>query len=220
MASQSPAAEWRELGLPERLQISRRPAWLTRPLCCRYVLAEFKSLHLPVRDGDAVHQQIPWRWALGLFKPDEYEILGAWPDQVPLSAIANELHDRGMELLQAISPEAVVDFASRYPRAGTWPQASNLDGAVPPSSALGFGRRRIAALQSATATAERLQHSIMGAIKRQAPFADEAAAVALLMRKLENADCQLQGLPKMRSNTTRRPSRALGGNLLAASRAS
>jgi len=191
--------------------------WLGKLLCCRYVFAEFRTLHLPVRNGDAV-KQIPWRWALGLFKPNEYELLGAWPAQVPLPAIANELHDRGMERVHAISAEAVVDFASRYPGAVTWPPAGGLDAAVPPSSALGFSRRRLAALQSAIATAERLQHSITGAIKRKAPFADEGAAVAFLMRALENADRRLQDLPPLPSRTTRRERPASPGRSLAIGR--
>lgn len=215
MASPSPTADLRELGTPEHMKTSRPSAWFTKSLCCRYVFAEFKTLHLPVRDGDAV-KQIPWRWALGLFKPDEYELLGAWPAQVLLPAIANELHDRGMECVQAISPDAGVDFASRYPRAVTWPQAAGLDAAVPPSSALGFSRRRLAALQSATATAESLQHSITGAIKRKAPFADEGAAVAFLMHALENADRRLQDLPPLPSRTTRRARPASPGGSLAA----
>ena len=177
--------------------------WLTKPLCCRYVLAEFKTLALPVR-RDGVVEQSRWRWALGLFKGDQYELLGAWSSQVPAQSVAHELHDRGIEHFKAISAEGGVDCTSTYPDAVAWSTQSD------PHAASTFGPRRRAALESATATAERLQNSITRAIKRQAPFADEAAAVAFLTRTLENADRQLQGLPKLRSNTTLRPPRAAG----------
>lgn len=176
--------------------------WLAKPLCCRYVLAEFKTLALPVRrDGAVEHSS--WRWALGLFKGDQYELLGAWSAQVPALSVAHELHDRGIEHIKAIAAEDGVDCTSTYPDAVAWSARSD------PDAASTFGPRRRAALHSAAATAERLQASLTRTIKRQAPFADEGAAVAFLMHALENADRQLQGLPKLRLKTALRRSRAV-----------
>ncbi|MFG6431861.1 hypothetical protein [Roseateles sp. LYH14W] len=177
--------------------------WRGKSLCCRYVLAEFKTLALPVRRGDVVEHS-RWRWALGLFKGDQYELLGAWSAQVPALSVAHELHDRGIEHIKAISADGGLDCTSTYPDAVTWSACSD------PDAANTFGPRRRAALQSATATAERLQASLTRTIKRQAPFADEGAAVAFLMHALENADRQLHGLPKLRFKTAQRRSPAVG----------
>jgi hypothetical protein len=204
MASQSSAAESSEFGTPERLQSSSHSAWFTKPLCCRYIFAGFKTLHLPVRDGDGAAKHIPWRWALGLFKGDQYELLGAWSAQVPALSVAHELHDRGIEQIKAISADGGVDCTSTYPDAVAWSARSD------PHAEGTFGPRRRAALLSATATAERLQASLTRAIKRRAPFADEGAAVAFLMHTLENSDRQLQGLPKLRFKTALRSSGAVG----------
>lgn len=182
---------------------ARGSGWRGRPLCCKYVLAEFKTLALPVR-RDGVVKQSRWRWALGLSKGDQYELLGAWSAQVPALSVAHELHDRGIEHIKAISAEGGVDCTSTYPDVVAWSARSDPDA---PSS---FGPRRRAALLSASATAERVQASLTRTIKRQAPFADEGAAVAFLMHALENADRQLQGLPKRRFKTAVRRSRALG----------
>ncbi|MFG6428851.1 hypothetical protein [Roseateles sp. LYH14W] len=149
-------------------------------------------------------EQSRWRWALGLFKGDQYELLGAWSAQVPVPSVADELHDRGIEHLKAISAEGGVDCTSTYPDAVAWSACSD------PDATSTFGPRRRAALQSATATAERLQASLTRAIKRRAPFADEGAAAAFLIHALENADRQLQGLPKLRFKTSLRRSRSGG----------
>ena len=173
-----------------------RATAFSKPLCCRYVFAGFKTLHLPVRDGDGAAKHIPWRWALGLFKQDQYELLGAWSAQVPTVSVAHELHDRGIEHIKALSGDGSVDCTSTYPDAVAWSARSD------PDAEGTFGPRRRAALLSATAAAERLQASLTRAIQRQAPFANEGAAVAFLMHALENADRQLQGFPKLRFKTT------------------
>jgi hypothetical protein len=133
--------------------------WLSRALCLRYVLAEFRTQHLPVRDGSQV-KQASWRWALGMAKQAEHELLGAWPLQMPLPAVLDELHDRGIEHIQAISAEDGVDCTSTYPDAVAWSACSD------PHAASTFGPRRRAALLSAAASAERLQSSLVRAIKR------------------------------------------------------
>ncbi|RZJ12309.1 MAG: hypothetical protein EOP39_03865 [Rubrivivax sp.] len=123
---------------------------------------------------------------------------------MPALSVAHDLHSRGIEHIKAISTEEGVDCTSTYPDAVAWSARSESDAACT------VGQRRRAALLSATATAERLQTSLTRAIERQAPFADEGAAVAFLMHALENADRQLQGLPKLRFKTALRGPRAVG----------
>ncbi|MEO6279863.1 hypothetical protein [Roseateles sp.] len=165
--------------------------WLSRPLCCRYVLAEFKTLRLPIRDGAEV-LDMSWRWALGLFKPGEYEVLGAWPAGAPSVDVAHDLHQRGLEHLTAVSADVGMDCASTFPDAVCWSSVGDPNiTRVPPSGS--FGPRRRAALRSAAATARRMQISINRAIKRRGPFADEAAAAAFLAQTLERADRRLYG---------------------------
>lgn len=161
--------------------------WLSKPLCSRYVFAEFKTLRLPVRDGDAV-KDLPLRWALGLFKQNQYEVLGAWSTQVWPAHVAEDLHERGIEHIKAISAEDGAGFASQYPDAVSWPLAVDGHDMPSPTAAHVFGPRRRAALNSAALTAQRLHTTITRAIKRRAPFADEAAAVAFLAQKLQIAD--------------------------------
>ncbi|MEO6277363.1 hypothetical protein [Roseateles sp.] len=165
--------------------------WLSKPLCCRYVLAEFKTLRLPVRDGAEV-RDMSWRWALGLFKPGQYEVLGAWPAGAASVDVAHDLHQRGIEQLTAISADAGMDCSTTFPDAVCWSSVSELN-STSVSAAGSFGPRRRAALRSAAATAQRLQIGITRTIKRRGPFADDAAAAAFLAQALERADRRLYG---------------------------
>lgn len=185
-----------------RLVVSQS-AWLSKPLCCRYLLAEFNVVCLPVNSGSAI-EQTHWRWALGTFRQAEYELLGAWPQQVPLSAVLDELHERGIERIEACRAGAGEDFASRFPDAVHWPRTHEQKTDLPPAHFRRFTTKRWTALQAAVATAEFVQLSLERSIKRHAPFADEGAAVAFLMHALEDADRHVQGLPRARSTRPRR----------------
>jgi hypothetical protein len=162
-------------------------AWLNKPLCCRYLFAEFKTLRLPVRDGGAVND-IQWRWALGLFKQCQYEILGAWPTQVAPAHAMQDLHQRGIEHIRAVAADDATDVIAHYTDAATWPVVGDDATALSQSAVGTFDPRRRATLRAAAATAERLQRSLKRAIRRCAPFADEAAAAAFLAQQLEKAD--------------------------------
>lgn len=172
---------------PDEDQPQRGTDSLSKPLCGKYVFVGFKTLRLPIHDGDAV-KHVLWRWALGLFKQKQYEILGAWPAQVALARVTQDLHERGIEQMKAISAEGGLDSTSQYPGAAPWPSAEGGLDASSPNAAHVFAPRRRAALQSAAATAERLQTSFTRAIKRRAPFADDAAAAAFLAHTLQHAD--------------------------------
>ncbi|MBV8035527.1 hypothetical protein [Roseateles sp.] len=159
--------------------------WLSKPLCCRYVFAGFKTLRLPVRVGDVV-TDATWRWALGLFRQDEYEVLGAWPPQSTHEQVARDLHARGVERIVAVHGR--TDCRSSFPGAVIWPPAVAPEEAGSTAALHPFGRRRRAVLQSAVATAAQIQSRIARAIKRRAPFSDEAAAAAFLTEMLQKAD--------------------------------
>jgi hypothetical protein len=123
---------------------------------------------------------------------------------VTAQSVAHDLNDRGIEHIKAFSADGGVDCTSTYPDAVAWSACRDRHAAST------FGPRRRAALLSATATAERLHASFTRSIQRRAPFADEGAAVAFLMHALENADRQLQGLPKLSFKTALRRSGAVG----------
>jgi hypothetical protein len=55
---------------------------------------------------------------------------------MPLPAVLDELHDRGIEHIQAISAEDGVDCTSTYPDAVAWSACSD------PHAASTFGPRR------------------------------------------------------------------------------
>ena len=161
--------------------------WISRPLCCRYVFGDFKTLRLTVCDGDSV-KDVDWRWALGLFAKGRYEVLGAWPAQAVPELVADDLYQRGVESFKAVSADVRLAFISRYPGAASWSSAEGDRDVRPPSAPGAFGPRRRAALRSAAATAERLQTSLKRAIRRSAPFADEVAAAEFLVKTLQRAD--------------------------------
>lgn len=202
MTSQSSAVKFGTRHHPASRLVVSQSAWLSKPLCCRYLLAEFNVLRLPVKSGSAIKQS-HWRWALGTFRQAEYELLGAWPRQVPLPAVLDELRDRGIERMEACCAEADEDVASRFPDAVPLLRTDDRKAAVPPSHLRRFSAKRWAALEAAVAKAEFLQLSLERAIERHGPFADEGAAAAFVLDTLENADRQLQGLPRSRSTRPR-----------------
>lgn len=160
---------------------------LEKPLCSRYAFAEFKILVLPVNDDGAV-RDVAWRWALGLYKPGAYELLGAWPSQASHEYVSCNLHERGVERIDAIADDYGIHRRSRFARAVIWPPkvASEEVGA---SRALhAFSRRQLAAVQSTGAVASQLQSCLARAIRRHGPFADEAAAADFLVQRLQRAD--------------------------------
>ncbi len=161
--------------------------WLSKPLCCRYAFAEFKTLFLPVSD-DASVKVVHWCWALGLFKQDEYEVLGVWPSHAAFGRIAQDLRERGVERIGAIAAEHDGDLATKYFDAAVWPPAEGNLAGTAQNRLRALPLRPRATLRSAAATTERLQATLSQAIRRRAPFADEAAAAAFLAQQLEKAE--------------------------------
>ena len=203
MSSSAPPSSMVRVARPVGKLLYASSSWLCKPLCRRYLLAEFNVVYLPINSGSATEQS-HWRWALGTFRQAEYEVLGAWPQQVPLAVVLDELHERGIERIEACRAGAGEDFACRFPDAVHWPRTHEQKTDLTPAHLHRFTTRRWTTLQAGVATAEFVQLSLERSIKRHAPFADEGAAVAFLMQALESADRQVQGLPRARSTRPRR----------------
>ena len=182
---------------------------LSRSLCRRYVFAEFRFLSVPICDGDAL-TSAHWRWALGVFRRDQFEVLGAWPAHHPLWRVVRDLHERGLEHLKAVEGIRVEDWASQYPDPPPWLTACESNDTSSPALCT-LGPRRLAVLRSAKALSTRLQTSLERAIKRRAPFADGAAAEAFLAKALEKADRRFYEVPKARLRRARTAGTASGG---------
>ena len=150
-------------------------------LCRRYVSANFRALDVLVRDGNTV-KAVSWLWALGMFREDQYEVLGAWPINISPDQVIHDLHERGIEQISAISENHGGDCTLPHLIADRWRSSPKLG--VAGSAVRTF---ELPELRSGNAAAERLQISITRAIKRRAPFPDDAAA-EFLSRTLEKAD--------------------------------
>ena len=177
---------------PNSVLGSRPIGWRSKPLCSRYVVAEFRTVSLPVRDGDAV-KRVHWRWALGLFRQDQYEVLGAWPAHDSPAHVVHELHERGIEHLTVVKGLR-LGCTSADGDSVPWSMACDAGGENSPTTR-GVGPRRLVVSGSTVATAERLQMRITRAIKLRGPFSDEAAAANFLLRALEKADLHFQAVP-------------------------
>jgi hypothetical protein len=133
-------------------------------------------------------QQQPahWCWAYGTLASTESELLGAWCSPGgDHKAIFDDLAERGVERIQLISVgDAAVRRSTLSPHQG----AVTVAAAKVASQFVGSKRR---ALLAAISTAECLQRSLVGALKRRDPFASEAAAATFIARWLERADRSL-----------------------------
>lgn len=192
-------------GIPYRrlaqARAERRGAqWVNRPLCSRYVQAEFKVLSLPVGGGEAA-RGVPWYWALGLFAQDQYEVLGAWPAQSFPEQVARELRNRGIENIRAIVATSDIDATSMFPDVFAWSPALASSATDSRSAARTFGPRHHAVLHAAVATGNRLHTRIARTIERHGHFNDETAAAAFLIQLLEEVDRRFYETPKVSART-------------------
>lgn len=158
--------------------------WASKVLCCRYVLVAFKTVSIPVSLGDSV-ARLPWRWAFGLFRRDEYEIVGVWPARLSAAQVARDMEERGLVRIAAVVPDAGFECSSVFPRAV---RVSAIEGDPPPTTSRELGPQQEAELRSVVMQVEQLQRSIDRAIKRQTPFADESAAAEFLAVTLERGE--------------------------------
>ncbi|MGM9482939.1 hypothetical protein ACS5PN_17220 [Roseateles sp. NT4] len=162
-------------------------SFLGRPLCTWYACATFKTVRFAIADDRAV-RVTGWVWSLGLLEHGQYEVLGVWPAGTASTRVAQDLRERGVEWIEAIAAESDADIESLLPDAAPWPSVAAVSSDDPFNRLSTFDLRHAAALEAAVATAERLQRSVVQAVKRRGCFADEAAAVAFLARTLQNID--------------------------------
>jgi hypothetical protein len=168
----------------ERMRASKEESsantgWLQRPLCVKYVFVEFQRLLLPIHEPRSIRRH-DWMWAFGLIGRSDYEVLGAWPSGLSREEVAEDLRRRGVKQLVSIRVAAGIECAEDFPKVAAC------------SSEPTFGARRLAAIQSASNIARRLQSSLVRAIDRRPPFTSECIAQAFLARRLESADRRLE----------------------------
>lgn len=161
--------------------------WYSGTLCCRYLVARFGKLSLPMlKEGAALAAD--WHWALGFFTDGQFEVLGAWQDEGEGTAqrIAMDLHDRGIERIKAIAAEDRLLEAM----AGLRPKVCrNTTAELAESGSLGYRMRRAA--RWTESAGQRLQARMSGVARRQAPFADLAAVADFIAWAFQRADRDL-----------------------------
>lgn len=163
------------------------PRWFSGPLCCRYLVARFSKLSVPmIEEGAPVPAE--WHWALGFFADGQFEALGAWQGEGEGTAqrIARDLHDRGIERIKAIAAEDRLLEAM----AGLRPKVCrNTTAQLVEFGSLGSRMRR--AVRWTDVAGQHLQARLSRVARRQAPFADPAAAADFIAQAFQRADRDL-----------------------------
>ncbi len=163
------------------------PRWFSGTLCCRYLVARFDKLRVPMLKGGVV-AAAEWHWALGFFRDGQFEVLGAWQGEGAATAqrIAVDLHDRGVERINAVAAEdRLLDaMASLRPQV-----CRNTTAELVESGSLGSRMRR--AVRWTEVAGQRLQARMSGVARRQAPLADPAAAADFIAHAFQRADRDL-----------------------------
>jgi hypothetical protein len=157
--------------------------WFGSTLCSRYTAVQFGKLQLPMRI-DRVPTTTEWHWALGLFTDGQFQVLGAWRDEGPETAlrIAGDLHDRGLEQVRALAADEclVAAMKARHPKLCRRPVAELVE-----SGAVSDRMRQ--AIRWTDTAAQRLQERVSRAAKKHGPFADHAAAADFLAQAFQRA---------------------------------
>ncbi|KQV52833.1 hypothetical protein ASC95_08490 [Pelomonas sp. Root1217] len=151
------------------------------PLCRSYVCAVFDVLRLQIQ-SEAGPRPVQLLWAVGVLSDHLPHYLGTWLLHDPEGAwraIADDLHDRGIDRLRIVfAPdpvEAQADLARHYRNLTVLPTPVE---AVIDSTLSGHGQYMKRALEVANPLSLRLKR----AVARHGPFAEAAAAAELLRR--------------------------------------
>lgn len=157
-------------------------------LCRSYVCAVFDVLALQIQSGAGVHAT-RLLWAVGVLSNYSPHYLGAWhvndPKDAWWRAIASDLQDRGVERLRiVIGPDPVeihAAMAPRYRYNAVLPVSGTL-AHLEIESTLSSHREYVErALEAFSSLSPRLKR----AAARHGPFANTAAAAALLRRSAD-----------------------------------
>lgn len=171
--------------------------WLGKALCRRYALVHFTDFHLSVLKSGGHHSR-PWCWALAMFAPDEFEILGTWPaDTSAVGSIAEDLWNRGILSIRVVS---IADGKNIVPQLSRESWMTALQDAEPrvleiiaPQSISGEAVEGVpsAAIRSALNAAARIHGSLVRSARSRPPFASAAAASEFVADWLQRADQRL-----------------------------
>lgn len=154
-------------------------------LCRSYVCAAFHVLKLQIQCDAGAHA-MQLLWAVGVLSDHRPHYLGAWHVQDPKDAwwraIASDLHDRGIERLRiVIGPDPVeipTAMAPRYRYNTVLPAFATF--AHPSIESTLSGHRKY--VERALEVTNSLSLRLKRAAARHGPFANAAAAAALLRR--------------------------------------
>lgn len=163
------------------------PRWFSGPLCCRYLVARFGKLSVPMlREGATVAAD--WHWALGFFTDGQFQVLGAWPDEGEGTAqhIAKDLHDRGIERVHSVAAEDRLLQALDVLRPKV---CRNTAAQLLAPHILGSRMRR--SIHWTEVAWLHLQGRVSRAAKREGPFSDEGAVCDFLAHAFQRADRDL-----------------------------
>ncbi|KQV52874.1 hypothetical protein ASC95_08735 [Pelomonas sp. Root1217] len=162
-------------------------------LCRSYVCAVFEVLEFHIQ-SDAGVQATQLFWAVGVLADHKSHYLGAWHVQDPKDAgwraIVSDLQDRGVERLRiVIGPDPVeirATMAPCYRDCAVLPASAAL--AHPLIESTLAGHRQY--VERALEVANSLSLHLKRAADRHGPFADVAAAAALLRLSADRCICR------------------------------
>lgn len=158
--------------------------WFRGALCCRYLAIRFDRFRIPMRSDGAV-STAEWHWALGFFTDGQCQVLGAWQDEGRGTAqrIASDLHDRGIERVNAIAAQDDLTMAMTClrPKVCRNTPEELIESGV-------FGPRMLRVIRWTDVAGQHLQGRMSRAAKRQTPLVDAAAAADFVARHFQRAD--------------------------------
>ena len=163
------------------------------PLCRSYVCAAFDVLKLQIQSDAGVHAT-QLLWAVGVLSNHMPHYLGAWhvhdPRDAWWRAIVSDLQDRGVTQMRiVIGPDPVEIQAAMSPRYrynAALPASATLAHLDIESTLSGHRPYLERALEVTTSLSRRLKR----VAARHGPFANAAAAAALLRRSADRNICR------------------------------
>jgi hypothetical protein len=158
------------------------------PLCRSYVCAVFAMLRIRTQNEAGPHLA-QLLWAVGVLSDHSPHYLGAWHfsdlQHARWPVIADDLYNRGIERLRIVfvpdPVEVQAALAPRYRSLTVLPMPVSVDDPVIDSTL--FGHRQY--IERVLAVASPLSLRLKRAATRHGPFANAAAAAALLRRSAD-----------------------------------